>query len=179
MASQETTVEVRDRERGAALLLAVMVALVLVFLGMGLLLQTNLGLQAAASDRWVVKALYAADAGAMLQVQMLQARQLAPISGFTLSDDRNMPGLLHTDFNVAVTELCEAQSPVPMLPPDPNDPNAQVFQLGFVQRYFYLRSEATRTIGNLGGVANTAVAVHATVWPFDKEQLVAVGYCWK
>ena len=169
MARQETTVEVRARERGAALLLAVMVALVLVFLGMGLLLQTNLGLQAAGTDRWVVKALYAADAGAMLQVEMLQLGQVAAISGFTLSDDRGIPGLLHTDFNVAVTDLCEAQSPVAI----------QGWQQGFVERYFYLRSEATRAIGNLGGVANTAVAVHVTVRPFDEQSLVIVGECWK
>ena len=50
-----------SRERGSALLLSLLVAVVLVFLGMGLLLQTSLGLEAAGTDRWVVKSLYAAD----------------------------------------------------------------------------------------------------------------------
>jgi type II secretory pathway component PulK len=66
----------RDRsgERGAALIMALLVSLVLVFLGMGLLLQTSLGLQAAGTDRWVTKALYAADAGAMMQIEMIRHR---------------------------------------------------------------------------------------------------------
>jgi hypothetical protein len=62
----------RSDERGAALIMALMVSLILVFLGMGLLLQTSLGLQAAGTDRWVTKALYAADAGAMMQIEMIQ-----------------------------------------------------------------------------------------------------------
>ena len=53
-----------DRERGAAIVIAIMVSLILAFLGLGLLLQTSLGMQAAGTDRWVVRALYAADAGA-------------------------------------------------------------------------------------------------------------------
>ena len=53
-------------------------AMVLVFLGMGLLLQTSLGLQAAGTDRWVTKALYAADAGAMMQIN--RATQEAKLS---------------------------------------------------------------------------------------------------
>lgn len=162
-------VEARDRERGAALLLALMVALVLVFLGMGLLLQTNLGMQAAGTDRWVVKALYAADAGAMLQVEMLQLKEMNAISGFTLSDDRSLPGLLHTDFNVAVTDLCESQSPSPIVG----------WQQGYLKRYFYLRSQANRTIGNLGGVAQTAVGIHVNVEPYDESSFVFIGECWK
>ena len=59
-------------ERGAALIVSLLVALILVFLGMGLLLQTSLGLQASGTDRWVTKALYAADAGAMMQIEMIQ-----------------------------------------------------------------------------------------------------------
>ena len=47
-------------ERGAAIIIALMVSLVLAFLGLGLLLQTSLGRQAAGTDRWGVRALYAA-----------------------------------------------------------------------------------------------------------------------
>jgi ABC-type branched-subunit amino acid transport system substrate-binding protein len=57
----------RDRgaERGIALIMALMVSLVLLFLGMGLLLQTSLGLQASGTARWIVKAAYAADHNGM------------------------------------------------------------------------------------------------------------------
>ena len=42
-----STPDPNSRERGSALLLTLLVAVVLVFLGMGLLLQTSLGLEAA------------------------------------------------------------------------------------------------------------------------------------
>ena len=95
MLIQTTTADKsRDRssERGAALIMALMVSLVLVFLGMGLLLQTSLGLQAAGTDRWVTKALYAADAGAMMQIEMIQLGAIGTPGSFVLEDDPNLPG---------------------------------------------------------------------------------------
>ncbi len=60
MSSQESAPEIsrnRDGERGSALFLALMVSLVLLFLGMGVLMQTSLGLQASGTDRWIVKSM--------------------------------------------------------------------------------------------------------------------------
>ena len=100
-----TTTAIRNGERGAALILALMVSLVLVFLGLGLLLQTSLGLQASGTDRWVTKALYAAEAGAMMQIEMIQMGVLGAPSTFMLEDDPNISGLLKSQFAVTVTPL--------------------------------------------------------------------------
>ena len=116
MLIQPTTADrSRDRssERGAALIMALMVSLVLVFLGMGLLLQTSLGLQAAGTDRWVTKALYAADAGAMMQIEMIQLGALGAAPGasgtevgtFILEDDPGLQGMLKGQFSVTISRL--------------------------------------------------------------------------
>ena len=81
-----------DRERGAAIIIAIMVSLILAFLGLGLLLQTSLGMQAAGTDRWVVRALYAADAGAQAEIATLSNGAVG-MGSFVLADDTELcPG---------------------------------------------------------------------------------------
>jgi len=90
----------RSSERGAALIMALMVSLILVFLGMGLLLQTSLGLQAAGTDRWVTKALYAADAGAMMQIEMIQLGALGADPNLTAAQ---IAAGIHGAFDLVVS----------------------------------------------------------------------------
>jgi len=168
----ETPVAPRRGERGAALLIALLVALVLVFLGMGLLLQTSLGLQASGTDRWVVKALYAAEAGAMLQIEMLQSGIVGAIGGFNLVDDPALPGLLKGQFNVQITDLCETQPISPILNPPWEFPK-------FHERHFHLRSASSRAVGGLGGLAQTGIEVDVSAWPYQQDSFVEIGFCFQ
>jgi Tfp pilus assembly protein PilX len=162
-----------DSERGAALILALMVALVLVFLGMGLLLQTSLGLQASGTDRWVTKAMYAADAGAMLQIEMIQMGAIGPPGSFVLVDDPNLPGLLKGQFNIQIGDFCETQ---PVTPVFANGVPSAFPE--YQTRHFHLRSEAQRTVGGLTGVSRAAVDVDVSSFPFMEEQFIPVQLCY-
>lgn len=163
----------REGERGVALILALMVSLVLVFLGLGLLLQTSLGLQASGTDRWVTKALYAADAGSMMQIGMLQRGQLGAPSSFTLTDDPNLPGLLKTQFTVTISDYCETA-------PAQYDDDSQAGDddEGYHQRYFHFRSVAERNLGDLAGLTRAAVEADVTLQPFRNDEFVRVGQCY-
>ncbi len=126
------------RERGSALILALLVALVLSFLGMGLLLQTSLGQQSAAVDRSVVKALYAADAGIWMQVQMVQGGQVVgPSAPFVLTEDPSQEGFFRGTYEVAISDFCEIEPPSRIL--------------GWANQYrkrsVHMHSEAERQIG--------------------------------
>jgi len=164
----------RDGERGSALILTLLVAVVLVFLGMGLLLQTSLGLQASGTDRWVTKALYAADAGAMLQIHMIQQGVISAPGTFNLIDDPGLPGLLKGQFAVTVSDFCETQPATP------------VFANGvpssfpeFQTRHFHLRSDAIRgTTLDLAGLTRAAVEADVASFPFEEEQFVPVVQCY-
>jgi Tfp pilus assembly protein PilX len=163
----------RADERGAALIMALMVALVLVFLGMGLLLQTSLGLQAAGTDRWVTKALYAADAGAMMQIEMIQLGVISTPGSFVLEDDPNLPGLLKGEFTVTVTDFCESQPATPVIA---NGVPSSFPE--FQTRHFHLRSDAQRTIGGLAGITRAAVEADVSSFPFMEETFVPVTLCY-
>jgi Tfp pilus assembly protein PilX len=171
----------RSSERGAALIMALMVSLVLVFLGMGLLLQTSLGLQAAGTDRWVTKALYAADAGAMMQIEMIQLGALGAAPGasgmeigtFILEDDPGLPGMLKGQFSVTISNFCESQPATPVIA------NGIVSSFPeFQTRHFHLRSEASRDIGGLMGLTRAAVEADVSSFPFTEEQFVPVRLCY-
>ena len=176
----------RADERGAALIMALMVSLILVFLGMGLLLQTSLGLQAAGTDRWVTKALYAADAGAMMQIEMIQLWALgaapdltsgqidAGIHGtFDLVDDPGLQGMLKGQFSVTISNFCESQPATPVIA------NGVVSSFPeFQTRHFHLRSEASRDIGGLMGLTRAAVEADVSSFPFTEEQFVPVRLCY-
>jgi Tfp pilus assembly protein PilX len=163
----------RASERGAALIMALMVALVLVFLGMGLLLQTSLGLQAAGTDRWVTKALYAADAGAMMQITMIQRGVIGTPGTFVLEDDTTLPGLLKGQFSVSISDFCEAQPATPVIA---NGVPSSFPE--FQTRHFHLRSDAERTIGGLAGITRAAVEADVSSFPFMEETFVPVTLCY-
>jgi len=165
----------RDRERGSALLLALLVALILAFLGAGLILQTSLGLQAAGTDRWVVKSLSAADAGLMMEIDMIQMGFVVdPASylggsgmSFALDDDPNVPGMFRGRYVVTVRDLCEAE------PPAPIPGSEQKYKM----RFLHIRSEARRTVGGLVGGTGAAVEADVTIWPFDMTNFIPVTSC--
>jgi hypothetical protein len=163
-----------SRERGSALLLALLVALILVFLGMGLLLQTSLGLEASGTDRWVVKALYAADAGTMLQINLVRQLEINNPGNFVLADDPNFPGLLRGQFNVAISEFCETQPASPVFD-DNGVPSAFP---DFQTRHFHFRSDAERALGGLAGMTRAAVEVDMSAFPFLEEEFVPVPACY-
>jgi len=160
-------------ERGAAIIMALMVALILVFLGMGLLLQTSLGLQASGTDRWVTKALYAADAGAMMQIEMIQNGAIGAPGTFILEDDPSLPGLLKGQFTVTISNFCEAQPATPVI--------ANGIPSSFPEfqtRHFHLRSDAERAIGGLGGVTRATVEADVSSFPFMEETFMPVVLCY-
>ena len=162
-------------ERGSALLLALMVALILAFLGAGLLLQTSLGLQASGSDRWVVKSLAAADAGLTMEIDMIQMGFIVdPASylggsgmSFVLKDDPNLPGPLQGQYTVTIKDLCEAEPPAPI----------PGYEQKYKQRFLHIRSEAQRSVGGLVGGVQASVEADVSVWPFDMDNFLPVTSC--
>lgn len=164
-------IEPRSGERGAALILALMVSLVLVFLGLGLLLQTSLGLQASGTDRWVTKALYAADAGAMMQIEMIQMGVMSAPGTFVLEDDPDLPGLLKGQFQVTVTRFC-------MTEPDQPTTGSQAGKDGFSRKFFHVGSQAVRNVGDLAGLTRASVEVDVEAQPFPNEEFEPVGQCY-
>jgi hypothetical protein len=179
------TPEPSSRERGSALLLALMVALVLVFLGMGLLLQTSLGLEASGTDRWVVKSLYAADAGCNLQIEMVRLGEIGQPGSFRLLDDPNLPSTFNTsqaaltqgEFEVEVSNFCETQPASPVIQEINGVLVASQFP-EFQTRHFHFRSAAERAIGGLAGLTRAGVEVDISSWPFREEEFVAVQSCY-
>ncbi len=174
--TRETTGD-RSGERGAALILALMVSLVLVFLGLGLLLQTSLGLQAAGTERWVTKAMYAADAGSMMQINMIVEGALGGFdtagatNSFVLTDDPNLPGLLRTQFTVTVSNFCTTE-------PDQPAVGFETGEKGFSQRFFHLRSQAVRTVGDLVGLTSAAIEADVASQPFNNAEFIPVVQCY-
>ena len=168
-----TEIRADHGERGAAIIMALMVALILVFLGMGLLLQTSLGLQASGTDRWVTKALYAADAGAMMQIEMIQNGAIGAPGSFTLIDDPSLSGLLKGQFTVTISNFCEAQPATPVIA---NGVPSSFPE--FQTRHFHLRSDAERTIGTLGGLTRATVEADVSSFPFMEETFMPVVLCY-
>jgi len=156
-------------ERGSALILAMLVAVILAILGMGLLLQTSLGQQAAGIDRSVAKSLYAADAGIMMQVQMIQAGQVvAPTASFVLDEDAGLTGFYRARYHVDVTsDFCEVEPAVPILG----------YANKYRKRFVHMRSESTRAVGNLRGTARATVEADVSIWPFDMDNYVLINFC--
>jgi Tfp pilus assembly protein PilX len=171
--TSDAEIRADNGERGAAIIMALMVALILVFLGMGLLLQTSLGLQASGTDRWVTKALYAADAGAMLQIEMIQNGAIGAPGTFTLIDDPGLAGLLKGQFTVTISNFCEAQPATPVIA---NGVPSSFPE--FQTRHFHLRSDAERTIGALGGVTRATVEADVSSFPFMEESFMPVVLCY-
>jgi Tfp pilus assembly protein PilX len=159
----------RDSERGAALIMALLVSVILVFLGMGLLLQTSLGLQASGTDRWVAKAMYAADAGVMMQIQMIQNGALGAPASFVLQDSPALDGFLKGEYTVTVSDFCETRPSTSI--------GDTAWESKYMVRHFHMRSDAVRTIGGLGGLSRSAVSADVSSWPFVADQIVPMTQC--
>lgn len=157
-----------QRERGAAIIIALMVSLVLAFLGLGLLLQTSLGLQAAGTDRWVARALYAADAGAQAEIATL-ASGAAGTGTFVFADDPGIPGMLAGQYNVTLSDLC-------LLEPDTE---ALLSETGkWVARHFHFRSTASRTATVLVGLTQATITQDVTIEPISVDNLQEAPNCY-
>ena len=162
-----------DRERGAAIIIALMVSLVLAFLGLGLLLQTSLGLQAAGTDRWVVRALYAADAGTQAEIVTLSTGAVG-MGNFVLADDAGLPGMLMGQYNVAVTDVCELQPPSEAVDPE----TGVSWDTTFRARHFFFRSAATRDAGLLVGLTQAAITQDVTIMPIPVDNIFPATTCY-
>jgi len=162
-----------DRERGAAIIIALMVSLVLAFLGLGLLLQTSLGLQAAGTDRWVVRALYAADAGAQAEIATLSSGAVG-MGSFDLIDDAGLPGMLTGQYTVTVSDVCELQPPSWAL----DLTTGGYFGTEWLARHFYFRSVATRDAGLLVGLTQAAITQDVTIQPILDENVFPAMTCY-
>ena len=171
---RELTIETgSDRERGAAIIIALMVSLVLAFLGMGLLLQTSLGMQAAGTDRWVVRALYAADAGAQAEIATLSNGAVG-MGSFILADDTGLPGMLTGQYNVTVSDVCELQVPSFAFNPE----NGEYYGIEWKARHVFFRSVATRNAGLLVGLTQAAITQDVTIQPIKEENLFPAINCY-
>jgi hypothetical protein len=172
-ASDMTVQTGSDRERGAAIIIAIMVSLILAFLGLGLLLQTSLGMQAAGTDRWVVRALYAADAGAQAEIATLSSGAVG-MGNFILADDTGLPGMLTGQYNVTVTDVCEIQPPSWAL----DLTTGAYFGTEWLARHFFFRSAATRDAGVLVGLTQAAITQDVTIQPILDENVFPAITCY-
>ena len=162
-----------DRERGAAIIIALMVSLVLAFLGLGLLLQTSLGLQASGTDRWVVRALYAADAGTQMEIMTLASGAVGE-GAFVLLDDPSVGGFMSGQFNVTVSDVCELQPPSEAVDPA----TGVAWDTTFRARHFYFRSAADRDAGGLVGLTRAAITQDVSVMPIPVDQIFPGTPCY-
>jgi len=157
-------------ERGSALVLALMVALILAMLGIGLLLQSSIGLKVSGTDRWVTKAVYAADAGVTMQAHLLTQGRTEQPGSFELVDDPELEGRLSGSYQVEVSDLCEVEDPAPV-PPSPD--GRLVFEYPrFSMRSWRVRSSSERHLG-AGVVSSAEVEAEVTVWPADSRDQVS------
>ena len=172
--TEETTICAgSNSERGAAIIIALMVSLVLAFLGLGLLLQTSLGLQAAGTDRWVVRALYAADAGTQAEIITLSTGAVGQ-GAFILADDTGLPGMLTGEYNVTVSDVCELQPPTEAVDPV----TGVAWDTSFRARHFYFRSAATRDAGLLVGLTQAAITQDVTIMPIPVDNIFPATTCY-
>jgi hypothetical protein len=125
----------------------------------------------------VVKALYAADAGCNLQIEMIRLGEIGLPASLRLRDDPTLPsawnpgqaGLTQGEFDVRILEFCESEPALPIVGSE--SPT-------FHQRFFHFRSEAERTIGGLAGLTRAAVEVDVSAWPFPEEEFAGgVPFC--
>ena len=171
--TRDLTVEIgSDRERGAAIIIAIMVSLILAFLGLGLLLQTSLGMQAAGTDRWVVRALYAADAGAQAEIATL-SNGVVGMGSFVLADDTSLPGMLNGQYNVTVSDVCELQAPSWAFNPDDGD----FYGVEWKARHVFFRSTATRDAGLLVGLTQAVITQDVMIQPINEDYLFPAIDC--
>lgn len=105
----------RKGERGSALFIALILIIVMTFLGFGLLTRTLLVARIAGSERWSTKAFYAADAGIASAKARLRIRQTQAFT-FPMTDLRGETGALAAGpIQVSVSDLDTVGAPQPVV----------------------------------------------------------------
>lgn len=101
-------------ERGSALLIALILIVVLTFIGLGLLTRSLMVTRIAGSERWSTKAFYGADSGLQVAKARLRIRRTGQFN-FTVNDLRGKTGaLLAGTINVAVSNMANVGAPRPV-----------------------------------------------------------------
>jgi Tfp pilus assembly protein PilX len=101
----------RARERGSALILALILTIVLTFLGFGLITRSLLVTRIAGSERWSTKAFYAADAGIAVARARLSIN-VTPAFNFQVTDFRGPLGNRNSGaINVWVSDMNQVGAP--------------------------------------------------------------------
>jgi Tfp pilus assembly protein PilX len=119
MSASSTPVQERNkRERGTALFIALVLTVVLTFLGMGLLTRSLLVSRIAGSERYSTKTFYAADAGlsaaqARLKIRRTQAFTFE-ITDLRMANDSSVADAIST-IQVNVTNLSTVGAPQPVV----------------------------------------------------------------
>jgi Tfp pilus assembly protein PilX len=118
MSTSSPPIEEHHRERGTALFIALVLTVVLTFLGMGLLTRSLLVSRIAGSERYSTKAFYAADAGLTAAQARLKIRRTQAFT-FEIRDMRLATGATTaaavSTIQVDVTDLNSVGAPQPVV----------------------------------------------------------------
>jgi len=109
-----TDVGERSGERGVALFIALILILILTFMGFGFLTRTMLVTQIAGAERWTTKAFFAADAGINVAKQRIRAGQSSPFT-YQVEDFRGYSGTAQKgQITVSVSDFGMTGKPQPV-----------------------------------------------------------------
>lgn len=101
-----------DGERGSALFIAMIMILILTFIGFGFLTRTLLVSQIAGAERWTTKAFFAADSGINAAKVRLRIRRTAAFT-FNVQDLRGYAGTGDKgDIVVSVSDFQSVGAPI-------------------------------------------------------------------
>jgi Tfp pilus assembly protein PilX len=118
MSTSSLPIEEHSRERGTALFIALVLTVVLTFLGMGLLTRSLLVSRIAGSERYSTKTFYAADAGLTAAQARLKIRRTQAFT-FEINDMRLATGSTAASpvstIQVNVTDLSSVGAPQPVV----------------------------------------------------------------
>jgi Tfp pilus assembly protein PilX len=153
------------RERGSALILALLVALIVALLALGLLLQASLGLESTATDRRITQSLLAADAGVMLATHLFKLGQTAAPDSFVFTHEPGPGRSLRSRYQVTISSVCEAADPGPVIP---RRESRLVYEYPrFFSRQLHICSEAAPVLAGERSMARALVEAEVRIWPFD------------
>ena len=108
---------------------------------------------------------------ALLQIEMIQMGVFSAPGTFVLADDPEIPGLLKGQFTVTVSTFCTTE-------PDYVVEGSQAGEDGYSKKFFHLRSEATRNVGDLAGLTRAVVEADVEAFPFPNEEFTSVNFCY-
>jgi hypothetical protein len=154
------------RQRGSALVLALLVALIVALLALGLLLQASLGLESTATDRRITRSLLAADSGVVMATHLVKLGRPATPGSFVFAHEPGPGRALRSRYQVNITSICEAAAPGPVIPM--RHESRLVYEYPrFFSRLLHLRSEAAPVLAGEQTMARAVVEADVMIWPFD------------